>query len=97
MRFSSIVSWSGVEMPRSARTSRVTHLSEGYTFADADSKVMKLPEGTELLGYFKKWFKGRQFAALTEVEMNQLAGILEARKTRLNKSLLAAATEDRPF
>lgn len=33
---------------------RVTfsHLSEGFTFADADSPVMRLPEGTELLGYF---------------------------------------------
>ena len=28
-----------------------THLNEGFTFADADSEVMKLPEGTELLGY----------------------------------------------
>ena len=29
-----------------------THLGEGYTFADADSKAMQLAEGTELLGYF---------------------------------------------
>ncbi len=29
-----------------------THLSEGFTFADADSPVLRLPEGTELLGYF---------------------------------------------
>lgn len=28
------------------------HAGEGYTFADADSPVMKLPEDTELLGYF---------------------------------------------
>lgn len=28
------------------------HLGTGYTFADADSEVMSLPEGTELLGYF---------------------------------------------
>lgn len=28
-----------------------THLGEGYTFADADSPVMRLPEGTDLLGY----------------------------------------------
>lgn len=28
------------------------HLGTGYTFADADSDVMSLPEGTELLGYF---------------------------------------------
>lgn len=29
-----------------------THLGEGFTFADADSPVMRLTEGTELLGYF---------------------------------------------
>lgn len=29
-----------------------SHLGEGFTFADADSPAMKLPEGTELLGYF---------------------------------------------
>ncbi len=29
-----------------------TWQSKGYTFADADSAVMKLAEGTELLGYF---------------------------------------------
>lgn len=29
-----------------------SHLSEGYTFADADSPVMALSEGTEFLGYF---------------------------------------------
>jgi hypothetical protein len=28
------------------------HQSKGFTYADADSKVMKMPEGTELLGYF---------------------------------------------
>lgn len=28
------------------------HQSKGFTFADADSKVMKLAEGTQLLGYF---------------------------------------------
>ncbi len=29
-----------------------THLGDGFTFADADSPVLRLPEGTELLGYF---------------------------------------------
>jgi hypothetical protein len=28
------------------------HASQGYTFSDADSPVLALPEGTEVLGYF---------------------------------------------
>lgn len=36
------------------RNHRLTfaHQGAGYTYADADSEVMRLPEGTELLGFF---------------------------------------------
>ena len=42
------------------------HLGEGYTFADADSSVMKLAEGTELLGYFDPAQPNRLFVTLPD-------------------------------
>jgi hypothetical protein len=43
-----------------------THLAEGYTFADADSPAMKLPEGTDLLGYFDPAQPNRLYVTLPD-------------------------------
>ena len=43
-----------------------THLGEGFTFSEAGSPVLALPEGTELLGYFDPAKPDRLFACRTD-------------------------------
>lgn len=50
-----------------------THAGQGYTYADADSEVMRLDEGTELLGYFELGRPGELF--VTDLKGHYLGSV----------------------